>query len=207
MPERKKRARPTKKDRRKEKLAELGEILHRLWAHRDKNQADQDRVQMLTSVTDGLYTELDKLSKKAPVDQATDLVVEHVNEVVQDVRTLLPDDPYIQRLKPFVPAGDNPEHRDVILVLKQLLQGLGRAVDPLSGQARVVRERIALVEGLRVALGLYVEHGETQITEDALKAKGVSLPPSWFQGRYGHKTVALELIDQYDVRELLDDIE
>jgi hypothetical protein len=80
-------------------------------------------------------------------------------------------------------------------------------VDPLSGQARVVRERIALVEGLKAALGLYVEHGETQITEGGLKANGVSLPPSWFQGRYGDKTVALELIDQYDVRELVDDIE
>jgi hypothetical protein len=74
----------------------------------------------------GLYDEIDKLAKKAGADQVTDLALEQVNEFVRDAKTLMPEDAYVQRQKEFVAAGDNPEHRDVVFVMRQLRQGLER---------------------------------------------------------------------------------
>ena len=80
----------------------------------------------ISSELDGLYEELDKIYKKAPAEQISDLTVENVNQLIKDTKGIIEDDPYIDRVKEFVPAGDNPEYRDVIVVLRQLRQGLDR---------------------------------------------------------------------------------
>jgi len=206
MPQRKSKPRTTKKDRRTERHADLTACRERLHERAETIRMDQQRAEMLTSVANGLYTELEKLSKKAPVDQATDLVVEHVNDVVADVRALIPDDAYVQRINPFVPAGDNPEHRDVVLVLQQLLQGLGRCVKPLSDRANLAAERIGLTDALIVVLELYIEHGETRVTEDSLKVNKVTLPSGWLTGAYGDKIVSLDRVDSFEPSQLLEGI-
>ncbi|MHB8637876.1 MAG: hypothetical protein ACYC96_15545 [Fimbriimonadaceae bacterium] len=81
---------------------------------------------LLTSVADSLCSELDKLTKKEPSEELTHLAVEQLNQVIADVKHLIPDDPYIARTKEFVPAGDNPANRDALLVLGQVRAGLAR---------------------------------------------------------------------------------
>ena len=86
----------------------------------------EKRSKILQSVSLGLYEEIDKLAKKAPADQVTDLILEQTNDVIREAKELLSDDVFIQRYKEFVPAGDNPEHRDVVVVLRQIREGLAR---------------------------------------------------------------------------------
>ena len=66
------------------------------------------------------------LTKKAPAESVTDLALNQINDVIRDVKELLQDDPYIQQLVEFIPAGDNPELRDALLVIGQIRQGLKR---------------------------------------------------------------------------------
>jgi len=80
----------------------------------------------ISSELNGLYEELDKIYKKAPEEQISDLTVENVNQLIKDTKEIIKEDPYIERIEQFVPAGDNPEYRDAIVVLKQLRQGLDR---------------------------------------------------------------------------------
>lgn len=211
MPAKNKAKRPTLKERRIEKRADIDRVLTRLDGNLATARSDQSRADMLVSVANGLYEELEKLSKKAPVDDATDLVVEHVNDVINDVRDLAASDLYVQKIRAFVPADDNPEHRDVVLVLKQVRQGLGRAGTYLERRRKLLTERISLARGLSVALGFCVEEGETQVTEDNLKANGVSLPGMWWSGGSGYfgdeKTVSLDLIDHFEPESLLIDVE
>jgi hypothetical protein len=86
----------------------------------------RQRRGQLQSVLHGLYTEMDKLSKKSPADEATELATSRVNDVIQRCRELMKGDEFIDCIDPFVPAGKWPEHRDVVLVLGQLIQGINR---------------------------------------------------------------------------------
>jgi len=201
MPAKKKTKSPTLKERRTQKREAIASILDELTIEFGQIQQNQKQADLLTSVTQGLYEELDKLSKKAPVDEATELVVESVNDVIKDIHVLSPNDAYIQRVKPFVPAGNNPEHRDVILILKQLSQGLKRSIENLKNSEGRLKAKIGVAKGLLVALDLYLQSNETQITEDDLKEKGVNLPSKWWgKGNiYGdEKTVELTYIDKFD---------
>ncbi len=200
----KKAKRPTKKERRIEKKNEIVMKQEELEEKLEQVKQKKVKADLLISVANGLYEELDKLSKKAPVDEATDLVVDHVNSVINDVRVLSPSDPYIQRVKPFVPAGNNPEHRDVVLILKQVLQGLDRSVVNLNQIEPVLQERIALAQGLIISLDFYIEKNETQISQADLKLNDVSLPKDWWIGQgYGDKIVNLSQIDDFDTDLLL----
>lgn len=84
------------------------------------------RYEQISSELDGLYQELDKIYKKAPAEPISDLTVENVNNLIRDTKEVIQGDPYLDRIKEFVPAGDNPEYRDVIIVLRQLRQSMDR---------------------------------------------------------------------------------
>ena len=93
-----------------------------------RKQLDETRQQweLLNSVLTGLYGEFDKLTKKAPADQITELGLRRVNELIRQAKELLAGDPFIDSIDPFVAAGENPEHRDVLLVLREIRQGMAR---------------------------------------------------------------------------------
>jgi hypothetical protein len=70
---------------------------------------------------------MDKLAKKAPSSKLSDLATTRINRAIRDANALMADhDRYADDLVEFVPAGDNPETRDAVLVLKEILDGLER---------------------------------------------------------------------------------
>lgn len=70
----------------------------------------------------GLYEEVDKLTKGKSVVPPSDLLVEVVNTQIADAKTLIFRDIYLDRLRTFVPAGDNPSYPDLLLSLRILQQ-------------------------------------------------------------------------------------
>ncbi len=115
------------------RAAEIAQGRARLRFLRETRQ----RRDQLESVLTGLYTEMDKLSKKAPADEATELATTRVNDVILRCRELMNGDEFIDCIDPFVPAGERPEHRDVVLVLSQLMQGIAR----LTSEEESLRRR------------------------------------------------------------------
>ena len=95
---------------------------------RKKNKGpNRDSLNALRSFTRGLYDETDKLAKKAPSSQLSDLATKRVNKAIADAKALMDEyDPYIPELDEFVPAGENPEVRDAVLVLREILNALNR---------------------------------------------------------------------------------
>jgi hypothetical protein len=81
---------------------------------------------LLKSELDGIYEEIDKLCKKAPREPASDLQTKVVNRLIKRNKRFLVGDSMIDEMSSFIPAGDNPEYRDVLTVLRQLRQGLSR---------------------------------------------------------------------------------
>lgn len=81
---------------------------------------------LLLSERTGLYDEIDKLTKKAPNEPLTTLQLKILNSFVRKAKHLLSGDTIIDEVEVFEAAGDNPEYRDAVTVLRQIRQGLER---------------------------------------------------------------------------------
>lgn len=90
--------------------------------------AAKERHQQLESVVEGLYDEVDKLTKKWPTMPVSQMTVDRTNKAILTVRDLLKNegDDFIEDIHEIVPAGDLPENRDVLLTLRQIQGGLAR---------------------------------------------------------------------------------
>lgn len=88
--------------------------------------AKKNAFDTLDSELTGLYDEMDKLAKKAPNEPVTDLQLKIVNNFIKKAKYLLHGDTIIDEVDVFVSAGDNPEYRDFVTVLRQIRQGLDR---------------------------------------------------------------------------------
>ena len=112
----------------------------------------QNQEALLSSVAEGLYDELDKQAKKAPAEAVTDLALREINQLIDDVKTAAPDDPYVARATRFVPAGDNPENRDAVIVLRGMSQGLKRLHERLQTRGQLIQSKITSADTVRAAL-------------------------------------------------------
>jgi len=87
-----------------------------------------ERHSQLSNYVSGIYDEISKLSIKWPTQPASNLTVTKANRAINTMRELVADDndEYIDELQPFEPAGDNPEARDVTMMLRQVKDALSR---------------------------------------------------------------------------------
>ena len=91
-----------------------------------KKKAGEPDYDTVNSTLFGLYDEIDKLCKKSPAEPLTDRAVQQTNGVIGAVKDLLKGDPFIDNIDLFIPAGENPELRDALMILRLLKQGMQR---------------------------------------------------------------------------------
>jgi hypothetical protein len=165
-------------------LEEIKGIVASLTQISDSTKDSKEKLVLLESVSVGLYEEVDKLSKKCPVDSVTDLVLNQMNDIIKETKELA-DDPYIQRLSEFVPAGDNPQQRDAVVVLRQIRQGLERHRKKIESQSSIIYSR--LTEAKCIQLALEVSLDGDNLDQNDFKRYGILAPPErWFTGSYPH---------------------
>ena len=165
-------------ERRKGQLTELVQVVETLTKKLDDLRQKKQKVDLLQSVSLGLYDEMDKLAKKAGADEVTDLALEQANDFIRDARTLMAEDPYVQRCKEFVPAGNNPQHRDVVVVMRQLRQGLERFDANVTSLQTRWKESLADAKGVLKAVQLFLEDYET-VSKADLKEQEVAVKDRW----------------------------
>jgi hypothetical protein len=183
---------------RNKQLAQIEEsvaVLERRLNDCRHNQRDQ--LTLLDSVSHGLYDEIDKLAKKAPAEPVTDLALEQINDVIRETKQLVQSDPYIRRLNEFVAAGDNPQHRDAVIVLRRIRQGLerfGRQLDSLIG---LLGTRLDDAKAISVAIRLNLD-GEEVVDENELKQYGVTVSSEWLSGDDEFSFARLDVTDIHE---------
>lgn len=92
-----------------------------------RQEAEQATTyEVLRTVQDALYAEIDKLNKKASKENCSEYTLRKVNEHIATARQFLAVDAYVNGLTEFVAAGDNPEYRDIALVLAEVDAALKR---------------------------------------------------------------------------------
>ena len=170
--------------RRKAQLEEIGSIVENSQAKLAKYKKQREKYKLLLSVASGLYEEVDKVSKKAPAEPVTNLVYEEVNQVIQESKELAQDDAYMQRLKQFVAAGENPPYRDVVVALKLSLQGLERFREQLDRLETAEDTRSQEARAVQSALKYFVENEATP-SRDVLRDMTTPAPSNWLEGYEG----------------------
>jgi hypothetical protein len=103
-------------------------------AQREAEERDEwlrgawEKHRELVSVANGFYDEMDKLNKKWPTVSVTTRMVTRTNKLLGAIRELLEgeEDGFLDGLDDIVPAGDLPETRDVVLILREAKDALDR---------------------------------------------------------------------------------
>lgn len=187
------------KQRRANQLEEIKKVFEVLSSEiREIHDTKTKKRQLLDSVSLGLYDEIDKLSKKAPAEPVTALVLSQVNDVIRETKQLAEDDSYIQRLNEFVAAGDNPEHRDAVVVLRQIRQGLQRLEQHLKGVASELSSKRTEARLIYVALKIFAE-GDSVVGKEDLEEYNVELPANWRTFEDGEYHFNFEKVDRIDL--------
>ena len=157
-------------------------------------------VALLDSVSQGLYEEIDKLARKAPAEPLTELAVGQANDLIRETKELLSDDTFVQRLNEFVPAGDNPQHRDAVVVLRQIRQGLERSQKQFSALHMLWHSRLREAEAAVIAVELFLQ-GRQEVSKDDLKANGVQVEDDWLVGSGFNKSFSFLRLDRTNIPE------
>ena len=167
------------KEKRELQLQQISEKREELAEFVDKARQMKKEFLLLSSVLDGLYEEIDKLCKKAPAEQVTELVLVQVNDIIRAIKDLAKDDPYVQKQNEFIAAGDNPEQRDVVVVLKQLRQGLDRFKGTIDPRIELFNGKLNEAASIQIALELFME-GKREIEPSDITNQGYSPSSLWF---------------------------
>jgi len=168
-------------DERNEQLTALATLIEQTTTRIAELRNFEGRLATAKSVADGLYDEVDKLCKKAPAESATDFLVGEVNEVIKEISPVAANDVPLQRIKPFVPAGDNPQYRDVLLTLRLLQAGIERLSGHFQEEKQALAKPIPEMRGLHLVLTWLLEGAKaTDITPDVIRDEGYPLGTRWF---------------------------
>ena len=170
-----------------EQLTQISEAISSLGPSQSSNPSNLEKFEDLNNVLEGMYDEIDKLTKKKTIELATDLIVEQVNSTLGEIQELLTDDSHIAKLKKFVPAGDLPEVRDVLFVLRQACQGMERFSKKLNQEEEKIGTLLLEAKVIKIALELFQReysnddyHSSYEIeTNEIEKLSETRVPNEW----------------------------
>jgi hypothetical protein len=165
---------------------------------------DASMFKALVSHLAGFYQEVDKLSKNKGVFEATDLVVQTINDVVRDAKHFATGDPYLDRTKEFVPAGQNPPYSDVLMVARTVQQFLQRSEQGILERGKQLARMSHHAQTIIAALSWWIENDDQPTKDDV--AEGMTGKPSeawFFEAENGEWYFNHERLKQRGVQESL----
>lgn len=121
------------KEKRERQLVDARRILEELEKDRATVRSTTQKRDALANHSFGFYDEVNKLAKGRSMLTATELVVERANEIIRDAKEIVREDKYLDRVKEFVPAGDNPVYPDILISIRAVRDSLKRYEGTLLG--------------------------------------------------------------------------
>jgi hypothetical protein len=138
------------------------------------------RHEALSNHLVGFYEEVDKLAKGRSLLEATTLIVDQANDIIRDAKGIVDGDPYLDRIKEFVPAGTNPVYPDVLLVARSVQQCLGRVAKQLTDRDKRATKMRREARTICAAIKFFTEQNEHPSKEDVESLLGAKPPDDWF---------------------------
>jgi hypothetical protein len=148
-----------------------------------QSQAAREDASVFTALVShlaGFYQEVDKLSKNKGVFEATDLVVQTINDVVRDAKRFSTGDPYLDRTKEFVPAGQNPPYSDVLMVARTVQQFLQRSEQGILERPKQLARMSRHAQTIIAALSWWIENDDQPTKDDVAERMTGKPSETWF---------------------------
>lgn len=123
------------------------------------------RHETLSSHLKGFYLEIDKLAKGKALIEVTPFALEQTNDIIRDARTIVAEDPYLDRIKEFVPAGNNPLYPDVLVALRVVREALERFATQLTSRKKQLTSMLRKARTILIALEYNLETDQTASIE------------------------------------------
>jgi hypothetical protein len=146
-------------------------------------QLVRERIRRRNALADHLqafYAEVDKLAKGNRQLEATDLAVEQANAIIRDAKEMVSGDFYLERVKEFVPAGENPVYPDVLMVAATVQAAVRRAEAALAGEETRLHERWQNARTIAAAARLILDGSEQPLKAEVADALGDKPAGWWF---------------------------
>ena len=153
--------------KRKEQREKVSAIISQLKDIQQTMRTKLAHQETAISHLEGFYQEVDKLAKGKSLLQATDLILEGTNAIIRDAKEIIDRDVYIDRLKEFVPAGENPVYPDILMALRTIQQANERYGPKLRARLEKLPAFINEVETIGAVLDMFIENdGHVATSED-----------------------------------------
>jgi hypothetical protein len=162
--------------KRKEQREQVDVAMSRLMDAQGALRTKASGYGTFTSHLDGFYEEIDKLAKGKSMMQATDMIVEGTNTIIRDAKAIIDGDIYIERLKEFVPAGENPVYPDILMALRTIQQASARFGPGLQKRKPKITAAIKEAGAIRTVLDIFIENEGHVATSEEIEG----LSPEWF---------------------------
>jgi len=124
--EREQRKKRELRERRGRQLADARTAVEAVKGELRAAQLTLRRCGALSNHPGGFYEEVDKLAKGRALLEVTGLVVEEANNIIRDAKDIVTNDVFLNRVKEFVPAGNNPVYPDVVVSIRSVRNSLAR---------------------------------------------------------------------------------
>jgi hypothetical protein len=115
------------------------------------------QIKIIADHSHGFYVEIDKLAKGKALIEATDLAVKQVNEIIRDAKSVVKKDLYLDRIKEFVPAGDNPVYPDILISTRSVRDSLERGRKGLEEDTKTLQQSVRRAETVVGALEYFLD--------------------------------------------------
>jgi tetratricopeptide (TPR) repeat protein len=168
-------------DRRRRQLTVAKAADDRLRAELREISRREKARENLADHVGGFYEEIDKLAKGKAMLEATNLAVDEANQIIRAAKVLVTGDVYLDHIKEFVPAGENPVYPDVLVTMRNVRQALGRAESQFASLTEAIETAQGDTDTVLAALELFVEENVYATIRDVKKALLPSeVIESWF---------------------------
>ncbi len=150
-----------------------------------------------------IYSEMSNIAKGKAMSliPVAELMVTQINDAIADAKKLIEGDVYLDRVKPFISAGNPPSYPEVLLVAKTVEEVLVRQGGDFDARLEVIQQKQHEATTVQAGLECAMENVEYAVSIDDVEARLDDAPdPSWTTtDDQGNEVFDLGRLDELDI--------
>jgi len=161
------------RERRTQQFSESRGITEQLEKDLKTRRANLRLCNELLHHSNGFYEEVNKLARGKTAFPATPLVRQNANDIIQDAKKLIKakEEVHMDRIKEFVPAGDEPPYPDVLLIIRSVRDCLKRHRKKYLARSVALQRKLTAAATVAGALEYFLNDEEASEEEKECPTK------------------------------------
>jgi hypothetical protein len=149
------------------------------------------------------YSEMNNIAKGKAMSMipVAELMVTQINDAIADAKKLIERDVYLDRVKPFISAGNPPSYPEVLLVAKTVEEVLVRQGHDFDARLEVIQQKQREATTVQGGLECAMDNVEYAVSIGDVEARlGHATDPSWTTtDDQGDEIFDLDRLDELDL--------